>query len=87
MAASQKPVVSQVDGANDSSDDDLSDASDDNIENMSDEDNDRDDGLDEGDNPGPEEEPLNSGDDVTDEDTGDMFDTDNVVVCQYDKVI
>lgn len=79
--------MSQVDGANDSSDDDLSDASDDNIENMSDEDNDRDDGLDEGDNPGPEEEPLNSGDDVTDEDTGDMFDTDNVVVCQYDKVI
>lgn len=35
---------------------------------------------------GPEEEPLNSGDDVSDEEPGDMFDTDNVVVCQYDKI-
>lgn len=35
---------------------------------------------------GPEEEPLNSGDDVSDEDPSDMFDTDNVVVCQYDKI-
>lgn len=33
-----------------------------------------------------EEEPLNSEDDVTDEDASDLFDTDNVVVCQYDKV-
>ncbi|GBP15349.1 Transcription initiation factor IIA subunit 1 [Eumeta japonica] len=35
---------------------------------------------------GVEEEPLNSGDDVSDEEPGDMFDTDNVVVCQYDKI-
>lgn len=35
---------------------------------------------------GAEEEPLNSGDDVSDEDPGEMFDTDNVVVCQYDKI-
>jgi len=35
---------------------------------------------------GAEEEPLNSEDDVTDEDTDDLFETDNVVVCQYDKV-
>lgn len=35
---------------------------------------------------GPEEEPLNSGDDVTDEDSSELFDTDNVVVCQYDKI-
>lgn len=35
---------------------------------------------------GAEEEPLNSGDDVSDEETGDMFDTENVVVCQYDKI-
>ncbi|KAK7018069.1 Transcription initiation factor IIA subunit 1 [Halocaridina rubra] len=35
---------------------------------------------------GPEEDPLNSEDDVSDDDTSDMFDTDNVVVCQYDKV-
>lgn len=33
-----------------------------------------------------EEEPLNSEDDVSDEDPTDLFDTDNVVVCQYDKV-
>jgi transcription initiation factor TFIIA large subunit len=33
-----------------------------------------------------EEEPLNSEDDVTDEDAADLFETDNVVVCQYDKV-
>ncbi|CAG2067936.1 unnamed protein product, partial [Timema podura] len=31
-------------------------------------------------------EPLNSGDDVSDDDPTDLFDTDNVVVCQYDKV-
>lgn len=35
---------------------------------------------------GAEEEPLNSEDDVTDEDNADLFETDNVVVCQYDKV-
>lgn len=35
---------------------------------------------------GIDEEPLNSGDDVSDEEPGDMFDTDNVVVCQYDKI-
>ncbi|XP_074112052.1 transcription factor IIA L [Cotesia typhae] len=33
-----------------------------------------------------EEEPLNSEDDVTDDDPTDLFDTDNVVVCQYDKI-
>lgn len=33
-----------------------------------------------------EEEPLNSEDDVTDEDSAEVFDTDNVIVCQYDKV-
>lgn len=33
-----------------------------------------------------DEEPLNSSDDVSDEEPGDMFDTDNVVVCQYDKI-
>lgn len=33
-----------------------------------------------------DEEPLNSEDDVTDEDPSVLFETDNVVVCQYDKV-
>lgn len=32
-------------------------------------------------------EPLNSEDDVSDEDPVELFETDNVVVCQYDKVI
>ncbi|NWU99362.1 TF2AY factor, partial [Upupa epops] len=33
-----------------------------------------------------EEDPLNSGDDVSEQDTPDLFDTDNVIVCQFDKV-
>lgn len=33
------------------------------------------------------QEPLNTDDDVSEDDSNDMFDTDNVVVCQYDKVI
>ena len=33
-----------------------------------------------------EEEPLNSEDDVSDEEGQELFDTENVVVCQYDKV-
>lgn len=35
---------------------------------------------------GIEEEPLNSGDDVSEEDVSELFDTDNVVVCQYEKI-
>nr|7ENA_DQ Chain DQ, TFIIA-a [Homo sapiens]7ENC_DQ Chain DQ, TFIIA-a [Homo sapiens] len=33
-----------------------------------------------------EEEPLNSEDDVSDEEGQELFDTENVVVCQYDKI-
>nr|XP_017497697.2 TFIIA-alpha and beta-like factor isoform X1 [Manis javanica] len=33
-----------------------------------------------------EEEALNSGDDVSEQDVPDLFDTDNVIVCQYDKI-
>ncbi|KAG9344470.1 hypothetical protein JZ751_011140, partial [Albula glossodonta] len=33
-----------------------------------------------------EGDPLNSGDDVSEQDVPDLFDTDNVVVCQYDKI-
>ncbi|XP_057307248.1 TFIIA-alpha and beta-like factor isoform X2 [Hydractinia symbiolongicarpus] len=36
--------------------------------------------------PEEDDEPLNSSDDVSDEDPTDLFDTDNVVVCQYDKI-
>ncbi|XP_044781830.2 TFIIA-alpha and beta-like factor isoform X2 [Bubalus bubalis] len=34
-----------------------------------------------------EEDPLNSGDDVSEQDVPDLFDMDNVIVCQYDKGI
>ena len=33
-----------------------------------------------------EDEPLGSEDDISDEDPSDLFDTENVVVCQYDKI-
>ncbi|XP_069881659.1 stonin-1 [Dipodomys merriami] len=33
-----------------------------------------------------EEDPLNSGDDASEQDVPDLFDTDNVIVCQYDKI-
>uniref|UniRef100_F7FT16 General transcription factor IIA subunit 1 like n=1 Tax=Ornithorhynchus anatinus TaxID=9258 RepID=F7FT16_ORNAN len=33
-----------------------------------------------------EEDPLNSGDDVSEQDVPDLFETDNVIVCQYDKI-
>uniref|UniRef100_A0AAY4CYX0 Uncharacterized protein n=1 Tax=Denticeps clupeoides TaxID=299321 RepID=A0AAY4CYX0_9TELE len=33
-----------------------------------------------------QEDPLNSGDDVSEQDVPDLFDTDNVIVCQYDKI-
>ncbi|XP_010899457.2 stonin-1 [Esox lucius] len=33
-----------------------------------------------------EEDPLNSGDDVSEQDVPDLFDTNNVIVCQYDKI-
>lgn len=79
----------QVDGtAGDTSDEDGSDISDDHYEDIDDDDLNRDDdGSDINDTEGgAEEEPLNSEDDVTDEDAADLFETDNVVVCQYDKI-
>lgn len=33
-----------------------------------------------------EQDPLNSGDDVIEQDIPDLFDTENIIVCQYDKV-
>jgi hypothetical protein len=36
--------------------------------------------------PSHSQEPLNSEDDVSDEEDQELFDTENVVVCQYDKV-
>ncbi|XP_054273045.1 transcription initiation factor IIA subunit 1-like [Macrosteles quadrilineatus] len=77
--------VPQLDGQHDSSDDEEEeeeeddDNDDDDVEDKDEEENDENEA-------GAEEEPLNSGDDVSEEDPTDMFDTDNVVVCQYDKI-
>ncbi|XP_037951262.1 transcription initiation factor IIA subunit 1-like isoform X2 [Teleopsis dalmanni] len=69
----------------DTTDEEESDVSDDNID-EDDEDIDKDEDEDIENEDGAEEEPLNSGDDVSDEDSTDLFDTDNVIVCQYDKI-
>ncbi|XP_014090037.1 transcription initiation factor IIA subunit 1 isoform X1 [Bactrocera oleae] len=76
----------QLDGAVDTSDEDESEESDDNMDNDDDDDLDKDDDEDAENDGGAEEEPLNSDDDVTDEDASDVFETDNVIVCQYDKI-
>lgn len=77
--------IVQLDGPHDSSDDeddeeDGKDADEDH------DDNDEDKNEEENDSPGEDEEPLNSEDDVSDEEPNELFETDNVVVCQYDKV-
>jgi len=80
-------MLPQVDGPNDSSDDD------DDIDNDDDDDDDDDDdgdldGIDDDDDgeDGADEEPLGSNDDISDEDPSDLFNTANVVVCQWDKI-
>ncbi|CAH1262802.1 GTF2A1 [Branchiostoma lanceolatum] len=72
------PII-QVDGANDTSDED-DDDDDDEKEDEEDKDDENDDAE------GEEEEPLNSEDDVSDDDPTDLFDIDNVVVCQYERI-
>uniref|UniRef100_A0A1A9WJS9 Uncharacterized protein n=1 Tax=Glossina brevipalpis TaxID=37001 RepID=A0A1A9WJS9_9MUSC len=76
----------QMDGAVDTSDEDESEESDDNMDDDDNDDLDKDDDEDIENEGGAEEEPLNSEDDVTDEDASDLFDTENVIVCQYDKI-
>ncbi|XP_013401088.2 transcription initiation factor IIA subunit 1-like [Lingula anatina] len=74
---SQTPLL-QLDGANDtSSEEEDDDDKDDDDDDQEDEENEY---------QGEEEEPLNSGDDVSEEDPTELFETDNVVVCQYDKI-
>ncbi|XP_018571113.1 transcription initiation factor IIA subunit 1-like [Anoplophora glabripennis] len=75
----------QTDGPMDTSDEDEDGSDDDNDDDDLDDDKDEDDQ--EMEDEGGEEEPLNSEDDVTDDDPTDLFDTDNIVVCQYDKII
>lgn len=75
--------VAQVDGPGDTSDeedDDIEDEDDD-VEDEDERDEEELENEEEND-----EEPLNSEDDVTDEDPSVLFETDNVVVCQYDKI-
>ncbi|XP_050533045.1 transcription initiation factor IIA subunit 1 [Daktulosphaira vitifoliae] len=81
-----KRTIAQVDGTNDSStsdedDDDIDDDLGDDDDDDDDEDDDKEDQ-----NSASDAEPLNSGDDVSDVDNGDLFETDNVIVCQYDKI-
>ena len=73
--------ILQVDGPADSSDEE--DAVDDDDDDDEDDDDIDPDGEDD---EGVEEEPLGSEDDISDEDASDLFETDNVVVCQYDKI-
>uniref|UniRef100_A0A0V0G861 Putative transcription initiation factor iia subunit 1 isoform 2 n=1 Tax=Triatoma dimidiata TaxID=72491 RepID=A0A0V0G861_TRIDM len=80
--------VAQLDGHNDTSDeeDDDDDEEEDEAEEDDDEGDDKEDEENDDLDGGAEEEPLNSGDDVSEEDPSEMFETDNVVVCQYDKI-
>lgn len=79
--AGQPPMMLQVDGAGDTSSEE-----DEEEEDEYDEDDDEDKEKDGGEDGQVEEEPLNSGDDVSDEEDQELFDTENVVVCQYDKI-
>ncbi|XP_078516126.1 transcription initiation factor IIA subunit 1 isoform X3 [Lissotriton helveticus] len=76
----QPPLVLQVDGAGDTSSEEDEDEDEDYDEDEE-EDKEKD-----GEDGQVEEEPLNSGDDVSDEEGQELFDTENVVVCQYDKI-
>ncbi len=82
--------MQQLDGTNDSSDSDeeINEDIDDDDDNDSDDDDDDDiDGEDEdAEGEGAEDDPLGSGDDISDGDPSDLFNTENVVVCQYDKI-
>jgi transcription initiation factor TFIIA large subunit len=69
----------QTDGVADTS------SSDDDFDDDDKEDEDKEDEVEE-EEQGEEEDPLNSGDDVSEEDPTELFDTENVVVCQYDKI-
>ncbi|XP_054758655.1 transcription initiation factor IIA subunit 1-like [Lytechinus pictus] len=85
QSSGDQPSIVQVDGANDSSDDEEDDFDDDDDDDKDDDDDDDDKENDDGGGED-EEDPLNSADDVSDEDPADLFESENVVVCQYDKI-
>ncbi|KAG8449008.1 hypothetical protein GDO86_015900 [Hymenochirus boettgeri] len=76
----QASLVLQVDGAGDTSSEEEEDEDED-YDDEEEEDKEKD-----GEDGQVEEEPLNSEDDVSDEEGQELFDTENVVVCQYDKI-
>lgn len=80
-AQTQAPLVLQVDGTGDTSSEEDEDEEED-YDDDEEEDKEKD-GAEDGQ---VEEEPLNSEDDVSDEEGQELFDTENVVVCQYDKI-
>ncbi|XP_033115866.1 transcription initiation factor IIA subunit 1-like [Anneissia japonica] len=87
QSQAQQPSVLQVDGGNDSSSDEDDFGDDD--EDDDDAGKEDDDGEDDGDDlQGAviEEEPLNTDDDDSGDEPEDIFDTDNVIVCQYEKI-
>ena len=69
--------VIQIDGTQDSS----SDENDDDDEDEDDNNDDNEEKVNE-----VEDDPLNSDDDMSEEDLSEVFDTDNIVACQYDKI-
>ncbi|XP_068198995.1 transcription initiation factor IIA subunit 1 isoform X2 [Antennarius striatus] len=79
--AQQPPMMLQVDGTGDTSSEDEEDE-----EEEYDEDDEEEKDKDGGEDGQVDEEPLNSGDDVSDGEDQEIFDTENVVVCQYDKI-
>uniref|UniRef100_A0A8C6MND5 Transcription initiation factor IIA subunit 1 n=1 Tax=Mus spicilegus TaxID=10103 RepID=A0A8C6MND5_MUSSI len=78
-AQQQAPLVLQVDGTGDTS----SEEDDEEDYDEEEEEDKEKDGAEDGQ---VEEEPLNSDDDLSDEEGQEPFDTENVVVCQYDKI-
>jgi len=87
---SKKPKILQVDGPNDSSDSDENISNDDVDDDDDNDDDDSDDDIDgdeeDAEGEGAEDDPLGSGDDISEGDPSDLFNTENVVVCQYDKI-
>uniref|UniRef100_A0A3B3IKW0 General transcription factor IIA, 1 n=2 Tax=Oryzias latipes TaxID=8090 RepID=A0A3B3IKW0_ORYLA len=79
--AQQPAMMVQLDGTGDSSSDEDEDE-----EEEYDEDDEEEKDKTGGEDGQVEEEPLNSGDDVSDDENQELFDTENVVVCQYDKI-
>lgn len=86
----KKPKILQVDGPNDSSDSDENISNDDVDDDDDNDDDDSDDDIDgdeeDAEGEGAEDDPLGSGDDISEGDPSDLFNTENVVVCQYDKI-